>query len=60
MTVRLSEPSNPLSSIRRLWHALPKGHSLDGEVWSLRHRGIVWLLGVHAVGVPVFGLFTGR
>lgn len=42
MTVRLSEPSNPLSSIRRLWHALSKGYLLDGEVWARRHRRIVF------------------
>ena len=60
MTDRLSEPSNPLSPIQRLWHALPKGHSLDGEAWSRRHRGVIWFVWAHAVGVPMFGVFIDR
>lgn len=60
------EPSPPpltrssLNRVRRLWDALPKGRSLEGEEWSRRHRGIVWLLWVHAVGIPLFGLLMGR
>jgi signal transduction histidine kinase len=59
MTFRLSEQSKPLSCIRWLWEALPQGYSLEGEEWQRRHRGIVWLLWLHAVGVPGFGLLTG-
>ncbi|MGE0643474.1 MAG: ATP-binding protein [Nitrospira sp.] len=50
----------PVNRACRFWEALPKGHTLEGEEWSRRHRGIVWLLWAHAVGVPLFGLFTGR
>ncbi len=60
MTVRLSEPSNPLSSIRRLWHALPKGDLLDGEVWARRHRRIVLLPWIHVEGVPLFALLRSH
>ena len=60
MVARSTEPSNPLSYIQQLWHALPRGHSLENEEWLRRHRGIVWLLWVHAVGVPVFGLLTSQ
>ena len=56
MTVRLSEPSNPLSPIQRLWHALPKGHSLDGVVWVRRHRRILWLPWIQGEGAPLYVL----
>ena len=63
MTIHL--PQQPvtrsaLTPVLQLWHALPKGHSLDGEVWSRRHRGIVWFLWLHAVGVPLFGFLMDR
>lgn len=59
MAALLSEPSTPFSSLKQLWHALPQGHQLEDNEWQRRHRGIVWLLWVHAVGVPLFGLLTG-
>jgi len=49
-----------LTPVLRLWHTLPKGHSLDDEAWSRRHRGIVWFVWAHAVGVPMFGVFIDR
>ena len=49
-----------LNPVLWLWYALPKGHTLDGEEWSRRHRGIVWFLWVHAVGVPILGALMGR
>ena len=48
-----------LLHIRQLWDALPQGRSLENEEWLRRHRGIVWLLWLHAAGVPVFGLLVG-
>lgn len=48
------------SSIKQLWNALPYGYSIEDAEWLRRHRGIVWLLWVHAVGVPVFGLLMNR
>jgi len=43
----------PVNRACRFWHALPKGHTLEGEEWWRRHRGIVWLLWAHAVGVSL-------
>lgn len=55
-----SLPSKPLSYIRQLWHARPRGHSLVGEEWLRRHRGLVWLLWLHAAGLPIFGLLINQ
>ncbi len=46
--------------MRRLWDILPHGYSLEHEEWLRRHRGIVWLLWLHAAGVPMFGLLVGH
>lgn len=53
-------PSSASSYIQRLWDALPKGRSLESEEWERRHRGIVWLLWLHAVGVPLFSLLASQ
>ncbi len=52
-------PFTSESYARQLWAALPRGDSLETAEWSRRHRGIVWLLGCHAVGVPLFSFMTG-
>lgn len=52
-------PCTPESYTKQLWAALPRGDSLETAEWSRRHRGIVWLLGCHAVGVPLFSFMTG-
>src|SRR5919108_902203 len=39
--------------------ALPHGSPLEADVWERRHRGIVVLLWLHAVGTPVFGVVRG-
>jgi diguanylate cyclase (GGDEF)-like protein len=39
--------------------ALPHGSPLATEVWERRHRGIVVLLWIHAVGLAVFGVLRG-
>ena len=44
--------------VTRLWQDLPQGRSLESAEWSRRHRGIVWLMWLHAVGLPAFGLLT--
>jgi signal transduction histidine kinase len=44
---------------RQFWEALPRGDSLETVVWARRHRGIVRLLVLHAVGVPLFGIISG-
>ena len=47
-----------LQQVTRLWQDLPQGRSLEHEEWARRHRGIVWLLWLHAIGLPAFGLWT--
>jgi diguanylate cyclase (GGDEF)-like protein len=39
---------------------LPSGQLLTPEVWARRHRGIVWLLWAHVVGVAVMAVARGR
>lgn len=53
------KPFTRAGYIRQLWEALPRGDSLEAVEWTRRHRGIVWLLGCHAVGVPLFSIMTG-
>jgi diguanylate cyclase (GGDEF)-like protein len=43
----------------RVWRSLPKGGNLPLAIWQRRHRGIVALLWLHAIGIPLFGLATG-
>ena len=47
-----------LQQVTRLWHDLPQGRSLERDEWSRRHRGIVWLMWLHVIGLPAFGLWT--
>ncbi len=49
-----------LQHVTRLWHDLPQGHRLENEEWTRRHRGIVWLMWLHAVGLPALGLLTAH
>ncbi len=46
--------------ITRLIDALPRGGTLPDEQWAQRHRGILILLWLHAIGVPCFGLLYGN
>jgi hypothetical protein len=39
---------------------LPSGQLLTPEVWARRHRGIVWLLWLHVVGIAVYALARGN
>jgi hypothetical protein len=39
--------------------ALPHGSPLAAEIWERRHRGIVILLWIHAVGLAAFGVDRG-
>ena len=52
--------SRASSAIQWLWGALPKGRSLEAEEWGRRHRGIVWLLWLHAGGVPLYSLLASQ
>jgi diguanylate cyclase (GGDEF)-like protein len=43
-------------AFRRLAGYLPAGRPLSEADWAMRHRMIRWILLLHAVGMPVFGL----
>jgi PAS domain S-box-containing protein len=45
-----------LAAIR---HSLPEGNSLPADVWQRRHRVILWLLWLHAIGIMAWGLGGG-
>lgn len=60
MAVHTQEFPAFLQWVRSLWRDLPQGYSLENGEWVRRHRGIVWLLWLHAVGVPAFGLYMTR
>lgn len=58
MTGHQSDFSALFPYVTNLWHDLPQGHLLEHNDWVRRHRGIVWLLWLHAIGLPIFGLWT--
>ncbi len=43
----------------RVGRLLPGGGSLSDAAWAARHRGILWLLWAHAVGIAIFALARG-
>ena len=45
--------------LRRLRGYLPEGRLLPEEVWRRRHKAIVLLLWLHALGLGAFGLWRG-
>ena len=47
------------SFISRVQAALPEGRPLPEATWQARHRGIIILLWLHAIGIAVFGLPGG-
>jgi PAS domain S-box-containing protein len=44
----------------RILRSLPEGRSLPAGIWHRRHRGILVLLWVQAVGLAAFALATGQ
>src|SRR6266511_4075282 len=48
-----------LDLARRARVALPHGSPLPEAAWRLRHRVILWVLALHAVGVLCFGVVQG-
>jgi PAS domain S-box-containing protein/diguanylate cyclase (GGDEF)-like protein len=46
-------------SLAALRSALPRGRTLPEETWNTRHRVLLGLLFLHAVGLTVFGLAHG-
>ncbi|MCS6295152.1 MAG: PAS domain S-box protein [Nitrospira sp.] len=47
------------SFLSNLLAALPKGDALDEPAWSVRHRGILYILWLHVLGVPLYGAYMG-
>lgn len=56
-------PRMRLCSLRRLVtsvrEALPVGRTLPEDVWVRRHRAMIWLLWLHAVGLTFYAEFRG-
>jgi two-component system, cell cycle sensor histidine kinase and response regulator CckA len=46
-------------ALAEIRHSLPEGNSLPDDVWQRRHRVILWLLWLHAVGIVVYGVAAG-
>ena len=38
---------------------IPEGRTLIEQEWAGRHRAILYLLWLHALGLPAFGLYQG-
>ncbi|MDP8911365.1 MAG: EAL domain-containing protein [Actinomycetota bacterium] len=47
------------AAARRIVHLVPRGRALPDDVWARRHRGVIVLLWLHAVGITVFGAARG-
>jgi PAS domain S-box-containing protein len=47
------------SFIAHIRAALPEGRPLPEATWQARHRGILILLWLHAIGIAAFGLLAG-
>ena len=60
MTTHAQDISLMQQQVTKLWQDLPQGHLLESGEWARRHRGIVWLLWLHAIGLPAFGLLTAH
>jgi len=54
--VRAPQQRAPLAALVA-W--LPRGRTLPEDIWAARHRGIVGLLWLHALGLPVLALALG-
>ena len=46
-----------MSAFVRLRDALPAGKTLPPDVWQRRHRAMVVLVWLHAVGLLIYGLY---
>src|SRR3712207_2563070 len=57
---RHSEPVTMLGRLAKAARAvLPRGGSLPEESWRIRHRAILALLWLHAIGIAAFGVVAG-
>jgi PAS domain S-box-containing protein len=52
--------SSPLAQLlNEVRHVLPAGRPLPDDVWRRRHRFILALLWLHAIGITIYGLIVG-
>jgi diguanylate cyclase (GGDEF)-like protein/PAS domain S-box-containing protein len=49
----------PAWTLSHILSLLPKGRGLDEEMWARRHRSIVVVLWVTAIGLTIFGIARG-
>ncbi len=45
--------------VNQVRHALPEGRPLPQDVWQRRHRVILVLLWLHAIGITCYGVIVG-
>jgi diguanylate cyclase len=57
--VQAALPDAAIITLRRLRSYLPEGRLLPEPAWRQRHRAIVVLLWLHAVGLAAFGVLHG-
>jgi diguanylate cyclase (GGDEF)-like protein len=57
--LRRAVPDATILTLRRLRTYLPEGRLLPEPAWRQRHRAIVRLLWLHAVGLALFGVAQG-
>ena len=48
-----------ISFLTSLLATMPMGDALEEAVWASRHRGILLVLWLHALGVLLLGLYMG-
>lgn len=51
--------SDDRSLLEIIWNMIPEGRALSEEEWRVRHRGILILIYLHAIGLAVFGVYEG-
>ena len=52
-------PAARLPYLVRLRNALPEGRTLPDRVWQRRHRAMLTLVWLHAVGLAIFAMAQG-
>src|SRR3990170_4075262 len=64
MVVQMSARASLFTLVRtpadRVRALLPTGHLLPEDAWRSRHRFVVTVLWLHALGLPLFGLLAGQ
>lgn len=56
----MTPPEGPVRLVAAARGRLPAGSSLEPDAWRRRHRGVLWLLALSAVGLGAFGYVMGQ